>query len=213
MGYTSNECAPATRDLRITPRAHPVHVLIATVLLTSLVILAGCLAGCAPVAAGSPDATPSPTRAQLPTATATATVSPSATASASASGPCQPDTYGIYAEQTGFVTDLAVAPLPAPPLTKHGIGSTGNNASVTQGGESGVCTIGTFDAVTAFYSEHLPALGWRYSAPPSILSVCFHSAVPAQVWWKESDTFSWFDGGDAGGGAIFWSYSYCSVHS
>jgi hypothetical protein len=128
-------------------------------------------------------------------------------------GTCQPDSYGIYASQVGYITGLGDAPLPAPPQTKHGIGSSGDNGTVTQGGESGVCTIGTIETITAFYDQQLPALGWQYSTPPSAIDACFHATRPAQAWWHGFDTFSWALNGDAGGGSIFWSYTYCSAHA
>ncbi len=183
---------------------HRAHVLIGLALFTSILLLAGC----GQTVAGSPVATPSPTLTPQPTAMATATATPT---SATASGACQPDSYGIYADQTGYVANLSDAPLPAPPQTKHGIGSSGVNASVAQGGESGVCTIGTFASVTAFYTQRLTSLGWQYSAPPAAIAACFHGTVPAQAWWKGSTTFSWYDGGGAGDGSIFWSYTYCST--
>lgn len=104
--------------------------------------------------------------AEVPTSTATslpptATPVPStptltATPPAGAGSTCQPDPYGIYSG-SGYVTQLTDAPLPAPPETKHGIGSSGTNSGVTQGGKSGVCTIGTNASIAAFYSAQLPS--------------------------------------------------------
>jgi hypothetical protein len=76
-----------------------------------------------------------------------------------------------------------------------------------------MCTVGTMATVNDFYNSHLPSLGWRYSAPPANLDPCFHGNVPAKAWWKGKDTFAWYDGGDAGGGSVFWSYTYCSVNA
>lgn len=185
--------------------AKRIAVLIAAAVLT--VCMVGCGRGVG--ATGPVTVTATPTSTALPTATP----SPAPTATRVASdGTCQPDPYGIYADQTTFVTGLN-APPPAPPKTKHGIGSAGNNGNVTEGGESGVCTIGTFATVTQFYTTQLPSLGWQYSAPPTTLDPCFHGTVPSRVWWKGTGTFSWYDGGNAGGGSTFWSYTYCSVHA
>jgi hypothetical protein len=89
------------------------------------------------------------------------------------------------------------------------------NGNLTQGGESGVCTIGTLASLTNFYTSLLPTQGWHYSAPPAVLTPCFHPTVPAQAWWigssTPSATFSWANGGNAGSGSIFWSYGYCQV--
>lgn len=206
MGDSIGEHAPAGRKCQKVPLNLRVRVFIAIAMLTGLVLLAGC----GETAAGSALRTPPPTPTPLPTATATATATP--THSPTATSPCQPDPDGIYAEQAGYVTTLTDAPLPAPPKTKHGIGSGGDDGGVLQGGESGLCTIGTFASITAFLTQHLQSLGWQYSKPPTALSACFHYPVPDQAWWKGSDTFAWYDGGDAGHGSIFWSYTYCSVH-
>lgn len=180
--------------------------ILAAAVIASLALLTGCgqTVGAGADATATTIATappPSPT----PTLTPTATSGPTATT-------CQPDTYGIYSDQTAFVSSLTDAPLSAPPQTKHGIGSSGNNGSVTSGGESGVCTIGTFATVTSFYTHLLPTLGWQFSAPPTTIAACLHGATPSKVWWKGSNFFDWYDDGNAGGGSIFWSYTYCSVH-
>lgn len=193
------------------PPAIRAYVVMGMVLLASVVLLAGC----GQASAYSPIATSSPT-VLLPTATATATATPTAIPPPT-HGPtgstCQPDIDAIYSSQAGFVATLTDAPLPAPPQTKHGIGSAGVNANVLQGGESGVCTIGTFASVTSFYTQRLTALGWHYSAPPTTLGACFHGSVPARAWWKGSSAFAWYDNGSAGGGSIFWSYTYCSTQA
>lgn len=198
--------APSGRSLAMARQVRGVSSLTSAVILFCVMLLAGCgQAGAAsPIATQSATATPQSTATPIPSATAT---------SAQASGGCQPDPYSIYAEQTGFVASLTDAPLPAPPQTKHGIGSSGVNGSVSQGGESGMCTIGAFASVTAFYTEHLPSLGWQFSAPPASISACFHDAAPAKVWWKGSATFAWYDGGAAGAGSTFWSYTYCAAQS
>jgi hypothetical protein len=67
--------------------------------------------------------------------------------------------------------------------------------------------------VTAFYTQQLPALGWQYAALPTALDACFHGTLPVQAWWKGSDTFSWYDGGHASGGSIFWNYTSFEAHS
>lgn len=208
MGHRIDEHTRVERGRPMMPPAHRARTLIGIVLLSSLAVLVGCgqAAGGSPVATSSPIPTPLPTVTPTETETATATSAPT-------NGPCQTDPYGFYTDQTGFVTSLNAAPLPAPPKTKHGLGSTGVEGGVSQGGESGMCTIGTFASVSAFYNQHLPALGWQYSAPPAALAVCFHNGVPTQAWWKGSTTFTWYDSGDAGAGSIFWSYSYCSVQS
>lgn len=212
MSCPADKRPSLARGHRLTPLARWPSVCLGMVALLSMVLLAGCRHS----GAGSLAATMSPTSASLPTVTPTATTPPTATTtpkSATASRSCQPDTYGVYASQSGYVATLTDAPLPAPAQTKHGIGSGGANAVVTQAGESGMCTIGTFAAVTAFYTQRLPALGWRYSAPPPALDACFHTGVPTHAWWKGSDTFSWYDDGDAGGGSIFWSYTYCTAQT
>lgn len=211
----NDEPAPSTHAQLQPPSTRRPPVAMGIALLFSLLLFAGCGHG----AAGSVDITAYPT--DTAPLSPSATVIPMATfsmASATptgvrASGVCQPDPFGIYADQTTFVTTLDEAPLPAPPQTKHGIGSAGANASVMQGGESGVCTIGTFVSVTDFYAQRLAALGWRYAALPPAFAVCYHSALPARAWWKGSETFAWYDNGDAGGGSIFWSYTYCLVQS
>ncbi len=179
-------------------------------LLVSVFVVAVLLVGCAQVssAAPRPTATPSPTAA-TPTATDTPTPRP-----ASASTTCQPDPFGIYSDQAGaYETTLGNVPLPAPPQTLHGIGSAGANAGVSQRGESGVCTVGTFEQINSFYAQQLPALGWGYSAPPAALAPCFRSGAPQKAWWKGASTFAWYFQSDAGGGSIFWSVSYCTVQS
>lgn len=207
MRHNVDDHVPATRSRTVIAPAIHGGIIFGIIWVASVVALAGC----GQSVAGSPAATPTPTHA--PTATATATEMPTATAtSAPAGSTCQPDDYSIYASQNGFVTNLGNAPLPAPPQTKHGIGSGGDNGSVIQAGESGMCTIGTFASVTDFYTQHLSSLGWQYSAPPVALAACFHDPIPAKVWWKGSDTFAWYDSGNAGGGSIFWSYTYCTTH-
>lgn len=178
--------------------------------LAGAILMAGValLTACGQTAAVSPAATATalPTATAMPTLTTTPTSAPAATT-------CQPDAYDIYASQTSFVTTLTDAPFAAPPQTKHGIGSTGINGTVSQGGESGVCTLGSFATVSAFYSHLLQTQGWQYSAPPPTLGPCFQGSTPAKAWWKANDTFAWYDSGSAGGGSVFWSYTYCSVHS
>lgn len=178
-------------------------------LLISVFAIAVLLLGCAQTSS----AAPRPTATSMPTATPTTTDTPTPS-SAAASTTCQPDPFGIYSDQAGaYETMLNNIPLPAPPRTLHGIGSTGVSGSVSQGGESGVCTVGTFEQINSFYAQQLPALGWNYSAPPAALTPCFHSGVPQKAWWKGSNTFTWYFQSDAGGGSIFWSVSYCTVQS
>lgn len=176
-------------------------------LLGSAFAVAVLLIGCAPASSAAPHPTATPWSTATPSATDTATAAP-----VTASTTCQPDPFGIYSEQAGaYETTLNSVPLPAPPQTLHGIGSTGVNANVSQGGESGVCTVGTFEQINSFYAQQLPMLGWSYSAPPAALAPCFHSGVPQKAWWKGSNTFAWYFQSDAGGGSIFWSVSYCTV--
>jgi hypothetical protein len=155
----------------------------------------------------------------LPTATATATsvasptplVSPSPTLGPTATT-CLPDDFGIYSSQTTYITTLDVFSLPAPPKTKHGIGSAGTNSYGTLGGASGLCTIGTQASIDAFYDAQLPALGWRYSTPPAMVTQkCTAGGAPwtGVHWWKGNDLFSWVGAGNARGGSVFWSYSFC----
>lgn len=155
-----------------------------------------------------------------PTATtrvpATATTLPATSATptgAAASDPCQPDAGGVYAAQTGFVATLPHTPLPAPPQTKQGVASLTQLAHATLQGDTGMCTIGTFASVTAFYTQQLPALGWKYATPPAALYACFPDAGPPIFWWKGANEFAWYEGADAGAGSVFWSYTYCTVQS
>jgi hypothetical protein len=200
--------AKITRRAVVSARRAPI---LAAAVIASLTLLTACghTAGAGPQATATatvPLPSPTPTLTATPTPTATATSGPTATT-------CQPDPYGFYSSQTSFVTSLTDAPFAAPPRTKHGLGSAGNNGTVTEGGESGVCTIGSFTTVTAFYTGLLPALGWQFSAPPAAITACLHGATPSKVWWKGSNYFAWYPGVAAGGGSIFWSYTYCSVHS
>jgi hypothetical protein len=156
----------------------------------------------------TPPATVTPV-ALAPTATAaptsTATAGPTATT-------CLPDDFGLYASQTTYTTSLDAFNLPAPPETKHGIGSTGTNSYGTMGGESGMCTIGTQASIDAFYDGQLPTLGWSHSTPPaSVTQNCSANGAPwtGVQWWKANDLFSWVGAGDAGGGSVFWSYNFC----
>ncbi|HEX9037413.1 MAG TPA: hypothetical protein VF808_10530 [Ktedonobacterales bacterium] len=205
--------ASIERNELMTPRRQPsrrARAFAGALLIAGMALLTAC----GQSSGGTPAATETAT---VPLPTATATLAPTPTAPATAtSGPtattCQPDPYGIYSEQTSYVASLTDAPFAAPPKTKHGIGSSGNNGTVSEGGESGVCTIGSFTTITTFYDHLLTGQGWQFSAPPSTIAACFHGSTPAKAWWKGLDTFAWYDSGSAGGGSVFWSYTYCAAH-
>lgn len=148
-------------------------------------------------------------------ATATATPSPSATATPDST--CQPDTYGLYAQQAGYDTNIDVAGLPAPPQTKHGIGSSGVANGVSRGGFTGMCTIGTADSINAFYTARLPALGWTFGTPPAALTTACTSGGLAfwsgNQWFTNQTLFSWDIEGPAGAGSTFWGYTSCAMVS
>jgi hypothetical protein len=140
-------------------------------------------------------------------------IPPSATA-ARAETTCLPDDYGLYADQTAYDTAIDVPNVPAPPQTKHGIGDSGTNAYGTFGGDSGMCTIGTAASINAFYTAQLPALGWSHSLPPAaVTQKCTGGGAPwgGVQWWKDKLLFSWSVAGDAGGGSVFWGYSFCQA--
>jgi hypothetical protein len=182
-------------------------LVLATLLVASTVLLAACGITSSATHLSTPvvatdTATPLPSPTTPPV---TPTAGPTATT-------CLPDAYGLYASQTTYITSLDAFYLPAPPKTKHGIGSTGTNSYGTMGGASGLCTIGTQASINAFYDAQLPALGWSHSTPPSaVTQKCSASGAPwtGVQWWKDNNLFSWGGDGDAGGGSVFWSYNFC----
>jgi hypothetical protein len=155
--------------------------------------------------------------ANSPAATATAvppTDTPMPPSAAPAETTCLPDDYGLYAAQTTYFSALDAFNLPAPPQTKHGIGDSGTNANGTFGGDPGMCTVGTAASINAFYSAHLPALGWSHSLPPvAVTQKCTAGGAPwgGVQWWKGNGLFAWQISGSAAGGSVFWSYSFCQA--
>jgi hypothetical protein len=121
---------------------------------------------------------------------------------------CQPDSYGIYASRP-YDTALPNSPgVPAPPLTKDGLGSAGTSGSVTQGGYAGMCSAGSASSINAFFAAELPPLGWSKSTPPSFFSACHMSGT---LYWKDRDMFQWSTNGSAGASGTFWSFTDCHV--
>jgi hypothetical protein len=75
-----------------------------------------------------------------------------------------------------------------------------------------MCTIGTQASIDAFYDMQLPALGWSHSTPPPMVTQkCSANGAPwtGVQWWKGNGLFSWAGAGDAGGGSVFWNYTFC----
>ena len=149
----------------------------------------------------------------------TATISPTATATAIPPTPtfapptCVPDVAGVYADP--YVTTLPNFDLPAPPLTKHGIGSAGTVGNLTTGGTAGMCSAGTAATLDAFYTTTLTARGWSHSAPAATLTTAC-TAGGASIWagtqwWHDTSMFAWQSTGSAGTSGIFWSYSFCTT--
>lgn len=172
-------------------------------IIASLLVIAACGPTTARRAIGAPSATATPS-----------TPAPEASATAQPGSTCQPDDYGIYAQQPGYIANIDVAGLPAPPQTKHGIGSSGVSNGVSRGGFSGMCSIGTPDSINAFYTAQLPTLGWTFGTPPTTLTTACTSGGLAlwngQHWWKGQTLFAWDIEGPAGEGSTFWGYSSCS---
>jgi hypothetical protein len=184
-------------------------LLLATLLVVGTMLLAACGSTASATHLSTP-ALPTDTATPLPSPT-TPPVTPTATAGLT-STTCLPDAYGLYSSQTTYITSIDAFNLPAPPKTKHGIGSTGTNSYGTLGGASGLCTIGTQASIDAFYDAQLPSLGWSHSTPPSaVTQKCSASGAPwsGVQWWKDNGLFSWGGDGDAGGGSVFWSYNFC----
>lgn len=186
-------------------------------LAAALVLLFACLYAACGSSTGIARQDPAPTNTTAPTLVPTVTeVPPTATSTpVTQTTTCQPDDYSLYANQTTFITIL-VAGIPAPPQTKSGIGSSGTNTKFTSGGEVGICTIGTSASITAFFAAHLPALGWSNTAPPAaVVATCSSNGEGWSnvQWWKSHTLFSWSAGNNAGGGSIFWSYTFCQAGS
>jgi hypothetical protein len=121
---------------------------------------------------------------------------------------CQPDDYGIYATRPYDTTLPNTPALPAPPLTKDGIGSAGTNGNVTQGGYAGMCSAGSVNSINAFFTTELPKLNWSTSAPPAYFAACGMSGT---LYWKDRDMFQWQTNGSAGASGTFWSFTLCHV--
>ncbi|MGE5333920.1 MAG: hypothetical protein ACM3N4_04405 [Nitrososphaerota archaeon] len=122
---------------------------------------------------------------------------------------CTPDPAGIYPTRSYDGASLPnTTAVPAPPLTKDGIGSAGTNGNVTQGGYGGECSAGAAAGINAFFTTELPALGWHHSAPPSSLAAC---GISGTQWWKGNEIFQWHTDGSAGASGTFWGYGDCTV--
>ena len=122
---------------------------------------------------------------------------------------CTPDVAGIYptrAYDTGNLPNTT--DIPAPPLTKDGLGSAGVNGNVSQGGFGGECSAGTAASINSFFTTELPVLGWNHSAPPVLLAPC---GTTGSQWWKGHEIFSWNTSGSAGASGVFWGYGECTV--
>jgi hypothetical protein len=157
--------------------------------------------------------TPPPTVRVVPTFTPTEVPTPTSPPNPPGETTCLPDPYQIYWSQNTFITQIDLG-LPAPPNTKHGIGSSGVNPSgVLMGGTSGNCTIGTVEGLTSFFQSHLSGLGWSMTTPPSaLLNACQNlQGSSSNRWWKGKEMFGWAAGGDAGGGSFFWGTGLCKT--
>jgi hypothetical protein len=122
---------------------------------------------------------------------------------------CTPDPAGIYPTRS-YDTTLpnTSSSLPAPPLTKDGLGSAGTNGNVTHAGYGGECSAGSAASINAFFTTELPALGWNHSMPPASLAPCGTTGVQ---WWKGTELFQWSTDGSAGASGTFWGYGECTV--
>ncbi len=121
---------------------------------------------------------------------------------------CTPDSAGIYATRS-YDTTLTSSPgFPAPPLTKDGIGSFGDDGTKSQGGISGMCSAGSGVSINDFFNTELPHLGWHHSTPPSSFAPCGGSGAQ---WWKGKDIFSWNIEGSAGASGTFWGWGTCHL--
>lgn len=122
---------------------------------------------------------------------------------------CTPDSAGIYPTRSYDGPNLPTgSDIPAPPLTKDGLGSGGTNGNLTQGGYGGECSAGTAASINSFFTAELPALGWHHSVPPALLSPCGTSGIQ---WWKGNALFQWNTGGSAGASGVFWGFGVCVV--
>jgi hypothetical protein len=77
-----------------------------------------------------------------------------------------------------------------------------------------MCTVGSAASINAFYSAQLPALGWSRSQPSAVVTQkCTAGGAPwgGVQWWKGNELFAWQVSGSAGGGAVFWGYSFCQA--
>jgi len=122
---------------------------------------------------------------------------------------CTPDVAGIYptrAYDTGNLPNTTN--IPAPPLTKDGLGSAGVNGNVSQGAFGGECSAGAGAPINSFFTTELPVLGWNHSAPPVLLAPC---GTTGTQWWKGHEIFSWNTSGSAGASGVFWGYGECTV--
>jgi hypothetical protein len=122
---------------------------------------------------------------------------------------CTPDSIGIYATRTYDATLSSSPGIAAPPLTKTGIGSFGDNGTKSQGGVSGMCSAGSGSTINSFYNTELPSHGWHHSTPPSSLTgPCGTSGTQ---WWKGNIIFSWNIEGSAGASGTFWGWGLCQL--
>jgi len=121
---------------------------------------------------------------------------------------CKPDDYGIYATRPYDMMLPNTPSIPAPPLTKDGIGSAGTNGNVTQGGYAGMCSAGSASSINAFFTTELPHLDWSTSTPPTYFTACHMSGT---LYWKSRDMMQWQTNGSAGASGTFWSFTLCHV--
>lgn len=122
---------------------------------------------------------------------------------------CTPDPAAIYGTRPYDTNLPSTASIPAPPLTKDGLGDGSGVGSLTRFSEVGECTPGTNSALDTFFNTELPHAGWHHSAPPS--SLAGPCETTGTQWWKGNQIFSWNHSGAAGAGTIFWGYSICQV--
>ena len=122
---------------------------------------------------------------------------------------CTPDPAGIYGTRTYDVTLPDTPNVPAPPLTKDGLGDASSKGNVTHGGFVGECSAGGSAPINSFFNTELPKAGWNHGTPPSSLaSAC---GISGKQWWKGKTIFGWSLNGSAGASGTFWQFGYCTV--
>jgi hypothetical protein len=122
---------------------------------------------------------------------------------------CMPDSIGIYATRSYDVTLPDTQNVPAPPLTKDGLGDGFQKGNVSRESYVGECSAGSGASINSFFNTELAKAGWSYSTPPSALaSACTTSG---KQWWKGKTIFGWSLNGSAGASGTFWQFGYCTV--